>query len=236
MSSSKKNNHICGVVATKTVDEALTIMERYNFLRFIEIRVDYFDNPIEALREISEENVELPTKYILTYRYPEHQNSWHFVEQVYTKIIKLKPLMVDFDFTIVKLNPLFLDLCKKYQVKPILSAHLKNTPEVKQLKQLHNDIKNLASSSVKKIVTTAHCLEDNFTTLSFLKSSSKNDLISFSLSLIGRLSRILCTFYGSLLTYVTLSNVRVGPGILTLEEHEKVISMLCLDQQEFVEL
>jgi len=230
MSLSKKHNNICGVVAAKTVDEALTIVERYHFLRFIEIRVDYFDNPIEALRELSGEHIDLPTKYILTYRYPEHQNSWHFVEQVYTKIIKLKPLMVDFDFTIVKLNPVFLDLCKKFQVKPILSTHLKNTPEVKQLKQIHNDIKNLAPSSVNKIVTTAHCLEDNFTTLTFLKSSSKNELISFSLTLIGRLSRILCTFYGSLLTYVTLSDVRVGPGILTLEEHEKVVSMLCLNQ------
>ncbi|UCE14713.1 MAG: type I 3-dehydroquinate dehydratase, partial [Candidatus Heimdallarchaeota archaeon] len=144
--------------------------------------------------------------------------------------------MVDFDFTIVQLNPVFLDLCNKYQVKPILSAHLKNTPEVKKLKQIHNEIKNLAPGSVNKIITTAHCLEDNFTTLTFLKSSSTNELISFSLGLIGRLSRVLCTFYGSLLTYVTLSNVRVGPGILTLEEHEKVVSMLCLDQKEFGEL
>lgn len=234
MNSSKKYNHICGVVAAKTVDEALTIMERYRFLRFIEIRVDYFDNPIEALRELSGEQVVLPAKYILTYRHPEHQDSWDFVEQVYTEIIKLKPPMVDFDYMMIKLNPAFLDLCKKYRVKPILSAHLTNTPEVKELKQLHNDMKNLAASSVKKIVTTAHCLEDNFTTLSFLKSILKNDLISFSLNLVGRLSRILCTFYGSFLTYVTLSNVRVGPGILTLEEYEKVVSILCLDNYEFV--
>jgi 3-dehydroquinate dehydratase type I len=229
MSSSKKYDNICGVVAAKTVDEALTIMERYYFLRFIEIRVDYFDNPIEALRGLSGQHINLTTKYILTYRYPEHENSWDYVEQVYTKIIKLKPPMVDFDFSIVKLNPVFLDLCKKFQIIPILSTHLKNTPEVKQLVQINNEIKNLAPDSINKIVTTAHCLEDNFTTLNFLKSSSKHDLISFSLNLIGRLSRILCTFYGSLLTYVTLSNIRVGPGILTLEEHEKVVSMLCLN-------
>ncbi|UCE14730.1 MAG: hypothetical protein JSV04_05995, partial [Candidatus Heimdallarchaeota archaeon] len=83
MSSSKKYNNICGVVAVKTVDEALTIMERYHFLRFIEIRVDYFNNPIEALRELSGELLDLPPNYILTYRYPEHENSWNFVEQVY---------------------------------------------------------------------------------------------------------------------------------------------------------
>lgn len=229
MSPSKKYNHICGVVTAKTVDEALTIMGRYHFLRFIEIRVDYFDNPIEALRELSTEPINLPTKCILTYRYPEHQNSWDFVQQIYTKIIELKPSMVDFNFTLIKLYPAFLDLCKKYEVRPILSAHLNDTPEVEQLKHLHNDLNNLSASSIKKIVTTAHCLEDNFTTLNFLNSSSKTDLICFSLSLIGRLSRILCTFYGSLLTYVTLSNDRVGPGILTLEEYERVVSMLCLD-------
>ncbi len=228
MSSSKKHKHICGVVATQTIEEALTIMKKYNFLQFIEIRVDYFNNPIEALRDLSGELIDLTTKYILTYRHTECQSSQDFVEQVYTEIIKLEPAIVDIDYNCVKKNPSFLNLCEKYQVNLILSSHLKNTPKIIQLKQIYGDIRDLATSSIKKIVTTAHCLEDNFTILNFLKSSPENDLISFSMSPVGRLSRLLCTFHGSLLTYVTLSNARVAPGIFTLEEHEQVISMLCL--------
>ena len=87
MSLSKKYSNICGVVATKTVDEALTIMDRYYFLRLIEIRIDYFDKPIEALREFSGQQIDFSKKYILTYRYPEHENLWDFVEQMYNKII-----------------------------------------------------------------------------------------------------------------------------------------------------
>jgi 3-dehydroquinate dehydratase type I len=230
MSLSKKHEHICGVVASQTIKEALTIMKKYNFLKFIEIRADYFNNPIEALRDLSGEKIDLKTKYIFTYRFTESQSSHNFVEQVYTEIIKLKPAFVDIEYNYLKKNPSFLNLCEKYQVNLIISTHLNNTPEIIHLKQIYGDIRDIAASCIKKIVTTAYCLEDNFTILNFLKSSPENDLISFSMNPVGRLSRLLCTFHGSLITYVTLSNTKVAPGIFTLEEHEEVISKLCLYQ------
>lgn len=230
MSLSKKHEHICGVVASQTIEEALTIMKKHCFLKFIEIRADYFNNPLEALRDLSGEKIDLKTKYVLTYRDTESQRSQDFVEQVYTEIIKLKPALVDIEYNYLKKNPSFLNLCEKYQVNLMISTHLNNTPEIRHLKQIYGDIRDIAVSSIKKIVTTAHRLEDNYTILNFLKSSRENDLVSFAMSPVGRLSRLLCTFHGSLITYVTLSDAKVAPGIFTLEEHEEVISKLCLYQ------
>jgi 3-dehydroquinate dehydratase type I len=72
---------------------------------------------------------------------------------------------------------------------------------------------------VCKIVTTANCLEDNLTLLSFIAFASKRvNVVCFGMKEAGRVSRLLSPLFGGFFTFASFeSGAETAPGQLTID-------------------
>ena len=138
-------------------------------------------------------------------------------------IAEYNPYLLDVEFNTIKNNDLRQYL-KRTKTNLLVSWHdFKKTPDEnllkKKLKQMSKFSKNI------KIVTTAKTIGDAMKVLSLYRNLPKNhSLIAFAMGDSGRMSRILCTQFGSPYTYVSLGKP-VAPGQFSLDEVKSLFKL-----------
>lgn len=113
----------------------------------------------------------------------------------------------------------------------IFSHHdFKKTPPLEGLKKLR-DKAFRAGAHLFKLATFARSYNDNLTILQFLADSRRagKPVIAHCMGEKGRVSRLLAPIFGSYIIFVALdSHNATAPGQLTLDEYEKISSLLKL--------
>ena len=138
-------------------------------------------------------------------------------------IAEYNPYLLDVEFNTIKNNDLRQYL-KRTKTNLLVSWHdFKKTPDEnllkKKLKQMSEFSKNI------KIVTTAKIIGDAMKVLSLYRNLPKNhSLIAFAMGDSGRMSRILCTQFGSPYTYVSLGKP-IAPGQFSLDEIKSIFKL-----------
>ncbi len=98
----------------------------------------------------------------------------------------------------------------------IVSEHdFNKTPGISKLSETADTANNLGADIIK-IATTAHCREDVTRLLLFAKERNEN-LVVIAMGEIGKVTRVVAPFFGSLFTYAFLSKC-VAPGQFSLEQ------------------
>jgi len=138
-------------------------------------------------------------------------------------IAEYNPFLLDIEFNTLKKNKELVKYLKSTKTKLLVSWHdFKKTPKSSELK---NKIKQMSKfSSNVKIVSTAKSTYDSTRMLELYNSKGKNNLISFAMGDLGKISRILCLYLGSPYTYVSLGKA-VAPGQFSIDEVKKIINL-----------
>ena len=138
-------------------------------------------------------------------------------------IAEYNPFLLDIEFNTLKKNKELVKYLKSTKTKLLVSWHdFKKTPKSSELK---NKIKQMSKfSSNVKIVSTAKSTYDSTRMLELYNSKGKNNLISFAMGDLGKISRILCLYLGSPYTYVSLGKA-VAPGQFSIDEVRKIINL-----------
>jgi 3-dehydroquinate dehydratase I len=139
-------------------------------------------------------------------------------------IAEYNPCLLDVEYNTIRKNKNLVQFLKRTRTDLLVSWHeFKNTPAEnllkKKLRQMTKFSKNI------KIVTTANVIGDSMRILSLYKNLSKDQrLIAFAMGEAGRMSRILCTQFGSPYTYVSLGKP-IAPGQFSLDEVKSIFKL-----------
>jgi len=139
-------------------------------------------------------------------------------------IAEYNPYMLDVEYDTIRKNKDLRQYLKRTKTSLLVSWHdFKKTPDENllriKLKQMSKFSKNV------KIVTSAKMIGDSMKVLSLYKNLPKNHrLIAFAMGDSGRMSRILCTQFGSPYTYVSLGKP-VAPGQFSLDEVKSIFKL-----------
>ncbi|MGH9999535.1 MAG: type I 3-dehydroquinate dehydratase, partial [Nitrosopumilaceae archaeon] len=139
-------------------------------------------------------------------------------------IAEYNPYLLDVEFYTIRKNKDLYQYLKKTKTSLLVSWHdFKKTPDEnllkKRLRQMIKFSKNV------KIVTSAKTIGGSMKVLSLYKNLPKNyRLIAFAMGDNGRMSRILCTQFGSPYTYVSLGKP-VAPGQFSLDEVKSIFKL-----------
>jgi 3-dehydroquinate dehydratase-1 len=138
-------------------------------------------------------------------------------------IAEYSPYLLDVEFNTLKKNPSLVRYLKKANTKLLVSWHdFKKTPSTGELKKKMNQMSKFSSNV--KIVCTAKSTDDSTRMLELYSKKRKNNLISFAMGDLGRISRILCLYLGSPYTYVSLGKA-VAPGQFSVDEIKKITNL-----------
>jgi 3-dehydroquinate dehydratase type I len=195
----------------------------------IEIRVDYLeDMNVDFSDIVSKISVPL----ILTVRRRDEGGLFKFGEKKRVKIlekcIEAKPRFIDLELNMSNSNlERLLELARQNSVDVILSFHsFKSTPKKEILVQKIYEAAHKGAGLVK-LVTFARDMTDNLVILS-LPQEARNfgiKIISFCMGEKGIISRVLCPFFGSYLTYASIET-STAPGQIDLEVMRKIYTLL----------
>lgn len=139
-------------------------------------------------------------------------------------IAEYNPHLLDVEFDTIRKNRDLNQYLKRTKTDLLVSWHdFKKTPDEhllkKKLSQMIKFSKNI------KIVTSAKAIGDSMKVLSLYKNLPKDcHLIAFAMGDSGRMSRILCTQFGSPYTYVSLGKP-IAPGQFSLDEVKSIFKL-----------
>ena len=139
-------------------------------------------------------------------------------------IAEYNPYLLDVEFDTIRKNKDLRQYLKRTKTSLLVSWHdFKKTPEENllriKLKQMSKFSRNV------KIVTSAKTIGDSMKVLSLYKNLPKDHrLVAFAMGDSGRMSRILCTQFGSPYTYVSLGKP-VAPGQFSLDEVKSIFKL-----------
>ena len=192
---------------------------------FVEVRFDFLkaEQVPEAI-EIIKDNL---NRIVCTVRPKTEGGKFIGSEKERISILKLiaeyAPYLLDVEFNTLKKNPSLVKYLKATRTKLLVSWHdFKKTPSTSELK---NKMKQMSKfSSYVKIVSTAKSTDDSTRMLELYSKKGKNNLISFAMGDLGRISRILCLYLGSPYTYVSLGKA-VAPGQFSVDEIKRITNL-----------
>ncbi|OGO43836.1 MAG: hypothetical protein A2137_02340 [Chloroflexi bacterium RBG_16_58_8] len=109
----------------------------------------------------------------------------------------------------------------------LLSYHnFKETPSLRKMREI---IKSelAAGADICKVVTTAHTLGDNISTLQLIKEFPDTKVVSFAMGAAGQISRVLCPLAGGYFTYASIAaGKESAKGQVTAGELRKLYRIL----------
>jgi len=194
---------------------------------FIEVRLDKFTE-LGHLAEVASHG---KTPKIATLKLASQCGKFTGTESQQREIL-LSAAKAGFAYVDVDLqgtNPKkFAEEVKSNGTKVIASFHnFTTTPAISELNRILDQEISLGGD-VCKIVTTANCLEDNLTLLSFVAFASKRaNVVCFGMKEAGRVSRLLSPLFGGFFTFASLeSRAETAPGQLTIDEMKAAYSLL----------
>jgi 3-dehydroquinate dehydratase-1 len=192
---------------------------------YIEIRLDFLKiEQVPIALEIIKKDL---NRIVCTLRPKTEGGKFSGTEKERISIIKLiaeyNPFLLDIEYNTLKKNKELLKYLKTTKTKLLVSWHdFKKTPKSIELKKQINQMSKFSSNV--KIVSTAKSTEDATRMLELYSKKGKNNLISFAMGDVGRISRILCLYLGSPYTYVSLGKA-VAPGQFSVDEVNKIINL-----------
>ena len=138
-------------------------------------------------------------------------------------IAEYNPFLLDVEFNTLKKNSALVRYLKSTKTKLLVSWHdFKKTPSSAELKKKMNQMSKFSFNV--KIVSTAKSTDDSNRMLELYSKKGKNNLISFAMGDLGRISRILCLYLGSPYTYVSLGKA-IAPGQFSVDEVKKITNL-----------
>ena len=192
---------------------------------YVEVRLDFLKTEqVPNTLEIIKKDL---NKIVCTLRPKTEGGKFEGSEKERISIIKLiseyNPYLLDVEYNTLKKNKELLKYLKSTKTKLLVSWHdFKKTPKTTELQ---NKIKQMSKfSSNVKIVSTAKSTDDSTRMLGLYNKRGKNNLISFAMGDLGKISRILCLYLGSPYTYVSLGKA-VAPGQFSVDEVNKIINL-----------
>ena len=216
----------CVSIAEKTphkVKQALKIALKKS--DYVEVRFDFLN--IEKIPETLESIKKDLNKIVCTLRPKTEGGKFPGNEKERIAILKLiaeyNPFLLDVEFNTLKRNISLRKYLKSTKTKLLVSWHdFKKTPSSSELKKKMNQMSEFSSNV--KIVSTAKSVNDSNRMLELYSKKGKNNLISFAMGDLGRISRILCLYLGSPYTYVSLGKP-VAPGQFSVDEVKKITNL-----------
>ncbi len=192
---------------------------------YAEVRFDFLK--IEQIPETLETIKKDLNKIICTLRTKTEGGKFPGNEKERIAILKLiaeyNPFLLDVEFNTLKRNSSLVTYLKSTKTKLLVSWHdFKKTPSTAELKKKINQMSKFSSNV--KIVSTAKSTNDSNRMLELYSKKGRNNLISFAMGDLGRISRILCLYLGSPYTYVSLGKA-VAPGQFSVDEVKKITNL-----------
>jgi 3-dehydroquinate dehydratase-1 len=192
---------------------------------YAEVRFDFLK--IEHIPEALETIKKDLNKIVCTLRPKTEGGKFPGNEKERIAILKLiaeyNPFLLDVEFNTLKRNTSLVRYLKSTKTKLLVSWHdLKKTPSSAELKKKMNQMTKFSSNV--KIVSTAKSTDDSNRMLELYSKKGRNNLISFAMGDLGRISRILCLYLGSPYTYVSLGKA-VAPGQFSVDEVKKITNL-----------
>lgn len=192
---------------------------------YVEIRFDFLRK--EQVPETLEMIKKDLNRIVCTLRPKTEGGKFSGNEKERVAILKLiaeyNPFLLDVEFNTLKKNSDLRKYLKSTKTKLLVSWHdFKKTPKSTELKKKINQMSKFSSNV--KIVSTAKSTDDSTRMLELYSKKGKNNLISFAMGDLGRISRILCLYLGSPYTYVSLGKA-VAPGQFSVDEVKKITNL-----------
>jgi len=192
---------------------------------FIEVRFDFLK--VEQIPEALELIKKDLNRIVCTLRPKTEGGKFSGSEKERIAILKLiaeyNPFLLDVEFNTLKKNSQLTRYLKSTKTKLLVSWHdFKRTPKTEELKKKISQMSKLSNNV--KIVSTANSTNDAIRMLELYNKKGKNNLISFAMGDIGKISRVLCLYLGSPYTYVSLGKA-VAPGQFSVDEIKKIINL-----------
>ena len=192
---------------------------------YAEVRFDFLK--IEQIPEALETIKKDLNKIVCTLRPKTEGGKFSGNEKERIAILKLiaeyNPFLLDVEFNTLKRNSLLRRYLKSTKTKLLVSWHdFKKTPSSTELKKKMKEMSKFSSNV--KIVCTAKSTDDSNRMLELYSKKGKNNLISFAMGDLGRISRILCLYLGSPYTYVSLGKP-IAPGQFSVDEVRKITNL-----------
>jgi len=192
---------------------------------FVEVRFDFLkiEQVPEAIKIIKKDL----NRVVCTLRPKSEGGKFTGNEKERIAILKLiaeySPYLLDVEFNTLRKNPSLVKYLKDTNAKLLVSWHdFKKTPSTAELKNKMSQMSKFSSNV--KIVSTAKSTDDSTRMLELYSKKGKNNLISFAMGDLGRISRILCLYLGSPYTYVSLGKA-VAPGQFSVDEIKKITDL-----------
>jgi len=192
---------------------------------YVEVRFDFLK--IEEVPEALETIKRDLNKIVCTLRPKTEGGKFPGNEKERIAILKLiaeyNPFLLDVEFNTLKRNSSLVKYLKSTKTKLLVSWHdFKKTPSSVELKKKMNQMSKFSSNV--KIVCTAKSTNDSNKMLELYSKKGRNNLISFAMGDLGRISRILCLYLGSPYTYVSLGKA-IAPGQFSVDEIKKITNL-----------
>ena len=192
---------------------------------FVEVRFDFLK--IEQIPESLELIKKDLKRIVCTLRPKTEGGKFSGNEKERIAILKLiaeyNPFLLDVEFNTLKKNSALTKYLKSTKTKLLVSWHdFKKTPTSAELKKKIAQMSKFSNNV--KIVSTANSTDDATRMLELYSKKGKNNLISFAMGDMGRISRVLCLYLGSPYTYVSLGKA-VAPGQFSVDEVKKITNL-----------
>ncbi len=220
-------------LCTSIAAEDLATMSR-KAERALSLGSDLVEFRLDTLRVVKAEPVihslsKFADKCILTLRARSEGGNFKGSDsnriKLLSEVSELEPAYADVELeTARKFHP-EMERIRVNSGKVIISWHdFESTPRPSKLLRIFRRARSLGD--IAKEITTARAIKDNALVLSLYKFSERGDLIAFCMGEHGVLSRIMCLFAGSPLTYASLPGEEVAPGQLSIETMKGILDAI----------
>lgn len=214
-----KEQQICAVITNKDTP----LDELGGMASLFEVRIDLIGQGWEEIAAA------LPSPWIATNRLASEGGQWQESE-ARRKEEQLKALHMGADIIDIELATPNLEnavgIIKK-TAKCLISYHnLEKTPPLEELKKVVSR-QIAAGADICKVVTTAHCLEDNLTVLKLIGEFPEQKIVAFAMGAEGTLSRVLSPLAGGQFTFAAaVKGEESANGQFTVAELYNIYEMI----------
>ena len=216
----------CVSIAENTPNKIKQVLKTaLNKSDYVEVRLDFLEiKHIPDTLEIIKKDLK---RIVCTLRPKSEGGKFSGNEKERISILKLvseyNPFLLDVEFNTLRKNKELVKYLKSTKTKILVSWHdFKKTPNSTELKKKIGQMSKFSNNV--KIVSTAKTTDDATRMLKLYNKKGKNNLISFAMGDMGRISRILCLYLGSPYTYVSLGKA-VAPGQFSVDEIKKITNL-----------
>jgi 3-dehydroquinate dehydratase type I len=222
---------ICVSILPKTTHEALHLIGKAEDAHadFIEIRLDYLENPRELADLALHGKTPKIATIIPTSKHGKFSGTEAERQQILIGAAKNGFAYVDAELSTPNLTE-FVGEVKAAGAKPIVSFH--DFHGSLSLQELNGILEREIGSGAEvcKIVTTAKQVEDNLTLLNFTSAASKKTkIVCFGMGELGKTSRLLSPVFGGFFTFASLERgSETAAGQMTIQEMKSAYELLGL--------